>query len=254
MPLLVVILGGVLIQPPGPLQAAWQFRPGHEFYVEETHRQLLTVRASGPPVSTYIDYSAIFRYRVRTATFREATVESTVEKVRINNPNEAGAKAVEAIKAREKNQTTWRLTHADQGWQADSVPPAPEAPPPIFLTLGTRQGTDAQSWQQTWTVPSPAGPVAVRMNGRVRPNNTPPVVRVELRPEWVAAHHAAMSIRPLPTETAGIGIYHRAQGRWEYADFRLRAIFRTSRNGEEVELRQDLTSYYRYFDTMPSWQ
>src|SRR4051794_29352768 len=134
MPLVVLILGSTLLQP------VWRFTPGQEFFVEETHRQLLTVNHDAGPVTTYVDYSAVLRYKVTQARGDQATVEATVEKIRINNTNEAGAKAVEAIKQRDKAKTTWRLTRSNGGWQGHAVSPSSEVAPPIFLTLGSPLG------------------------------------------------------------------------------------------------------------------
>jgi hypothetical protein len=243
MPLLAVILGATMLIP------VWRFTPGQEFFVEETHRQLLTVAHDSGAVSTYIDYSAVVRYKVTHVRGDRVTIDATIERIRINNTTEAGGRAVESIKQREKSKTTWRLRRTSAGWESVGTPTIPDTAPPIFLTLGGRIGPENQSWQQSWSATLPSGPATLRMTGKVRQNTQSPH-RFELRPEWVSDHpHVRLTTQP--TQTGGIGMFDITRGRWFYVDFRLRASLMAHRNGRQVEMKQDLTSYYRLSDQMP---
>lgn len=251
--LLVLQQSTAATKPAAPVAPAiWRFEAAQDFVVEETHRQLLTVTAGTEPVSTYVDYSALVRYRV-TATSRDgATVEATVEKIRINNPNEAGGKAVEAITKRQKTKVIWHLTRSPEGWSAASDPPS-TASPPLFLTLGSRVMSDEQGWKQSWSVPLPSGGSATLiLEATVRHNDTSRL-QVALRTRWEPAPaDSGLTITSLPLTTSGIANYDRGRGRWEYADLRVKGVVTANQGGRTVEIRQDLTSYYRLFDRMPA--
>jgi len=240
-------------KPAEPIAAAlWRFTANQDFIVEETHRQLLTVIAGTESVSTYIDYSVLIRYHVVAANRGRATLEGTVEKIRINNPNEAGARAVEAITKREKAKTTWRLTRHAQGWSAVTDPPSATAPP-ILLTLGSRDIADSPSWKQSWSVPLPTNREAtLTLEATVRHNDTSRL-QAALRTRWEPAPpDSVVTLTSLPVATSGIANYDRGRGRWEYADLRVKGVFTTIHAGRSLEIRQDLTSYYRLFDRMPA--
>src|SRR4029079_8637300 len=138
-----------------------------EFYIEESHRQLLTV--TPPGVTTYLDYSILIKYRVTTVRRNSVSLEAMVEGIRINNVNEAGAKAVEDIKKWEKSKTSWQLTRTNDGWSAEPGSSNPKMKPPYMLLLGTEAVSNDRSWQQTWSSGSNgAAQPTLTMEGRVK--------------------------------------------------------------------------------------
>src|SRR5450432_588256 len=155
MPMYCAVLWLLLAQTPAKSESVlWAFKAGQEFFVEETQRHLFQVN-SPTVVTSYLDYSYLWRYFIVSQDNNQVKVQATLEKVRVNNPNELGARAGEAIKKHAGSKSTWLLTKNEMGWVAEPVPgePHPHAVP-YFLTLGTAHLTDQQdNWTQLWKVP-----------------------------------------------------------------------------------------------------
>jgi hypothetical protein len=251
LPTLLVVLGSTLLATtPGPL--LWRFLPAQEFYIEEYHRQLLTV--TPPAVTTYLDYSILIKYRVTTLRRTSVTLEATVEGIRINNVNEAGARAVEDIKKWDKSKATWRLTRTQDGWTAEPGSANPKLKPPYMLVLGTEAVSSDRSWRQSWAADTAgAAQPTVTMEGRVK-GVDPARVRVELRATWAPpTDSSGVRVTSQPADTPGLAFFDRTNGRWEQVDFRLKGTFHAHAGGQPYEVKQDLTTLYRFFDRVPWW-
>src|SRR5262249_30687179 len=163
----------------------WQFVRGQEFFVDETHRQLYLLKQGDTQLNSYLDYSLLKHYHVKSAQSQLVELEVTWEKVRINNPNEAGREAIEVLKKKEGAKHSYRLRKQDQLWQLDaSKQPAPQET--IFSTLLFTLGNasfdlDHPAWTMRWpfSIP-PLGKIQLVMNMQTKTTDNPQRLRSEV--------------------------------------------------------------------------
>ena len=56
-----------------------------------------------------------------------------------------------------------------------------------------------------------------------------------------------------PGKTPGLAFFDIRRGRWEYLDFRVICVFRSTEGERKAEIKQDFTASYRVYDSRPFW-
>jgi hypothetical protein len=257
----------ILLQPPASQTLprtqpiCWQFFKGQEFYVEENHRQLYLMKLGDTQLNSYLDYSLLEHYQVKAAQPRFVELEATWEKVRINNPNEAGKEAIEVLKKHEGAKHTYRLRRQDQLWQLDTDR-RPAMQETVFSTLLFTLGNssfdvDHPTWTMCWPISTPTlGQVQLAMNMQTKTTENPQRLRSEIRTEFQrspAEKAGTLQIENVPTATPGLGFFDTKRGRWDYLDFRVVCVFKLQQNERKAEIRQDFSAIYRIYDSKPVW-
>lgn len=257
--MLFVTLLILLIQPPANQGSVlWSFKVGQEFFVEETQRQLFQVK-SPTAVTSYFDYSCLWRYFIVSEKDGQFKLLTTLEKVRINNPNEAGAKAAEVLKQQEGSKSSWLLINKESGWTVE--PLADEKvrhAVPYFLTLGTPSLTDQQdSWNQLWKVPvADWGHANLDMTITIKQRiNDRLVTSVRTRMDWPPgkSSSALLSFLPNPSALAGLGEFDFTRNRWVFFEFRVDGIWQATRQGVSTTMKQCSYCSYRLYERRPAF-
>jgi len=257
----------VLLQPPSaqaPQRGqpiCWQFSKGQQFFVDENHRQLSLVKQGEKQLNSYLDYSLLEHYQVKSVQGRVVELEATWEKVRVNNPNEAGKEAIEVLKKKEGTKHTYRLRKRDQVWQLDA-----EAQPAhqetvfstLLFTLGTASyDADHPSWAARWPLSiQNLGKIQLVMNMQTKTTENPQHLRSEVRTEFQRSEDekpGILQLENVATATPGLAFFDTSQRRWYYLDFRVVCIFKAKQDGHQVEIRQDFSATYRVSDSKPVW-
>lgn len=255
-PIYLLIL---LLQPPAQHESVlWSFKVGQEFYVEETHRHLFQVK-SPVLVTSYFDYTYLWRYFIVSEKDGQFKLQATLEKVRVNNPNEAGGKACEVLKQHEGSKSSWLLVKNETGWTAEPVQgERAQHAVPYFLTLGTPRLTDQQdSWNQQWEVPIADWGNAImtmiisikqRVNDRL-------ITTVRTKMDWPGAKTSSslISFQPSTSTLAGLGEFDFTRSRWISYEFRIEGVWQASRLGVTTTLKQNSYCGYRLFDRRPTF-
>ena len=254
-----VVLWLLLAQTPAePESVLWSFKAGQEFFVEETQRQLLQVN-SPTVVTSYLDYAYLWRYFIVSQNNNQVKVQATLEKVRVNNPNELGARAGEALKKHAGSKSTWLLTKNDTGWVAEPMPgePHPHAVP-YFLTLGTTHLTDQQdNWTQLWKVPiADWGNANLHMSIAIKQRiNDRLVTTVRTKMDWPADNTAVTKVSYQPNSSAisGLGEFDFTKGRWSYFEFRVDGAWQVTRQEKVITMKQNNYCSYRLSERQPTF-
>ncbi len=249
----------------------WKFQESEEFFVEETHRQLLQTTIQGKPVKTYLDYSMILKYRVRSATSNEVLLERVLERHRVNNLNEAGKAAIDALKNPLGSRANIRLTKKNSDteiqpfgdrWHCRSITPSRgnESFLSLLFTLGpARPDSGKSEWSHSLSAPvSDWGVLEWTLGCQAKQQENSQRFQVSIRPQmkWIPAAPAGqlkLSVQSIPHATTGLGVFDSQRGRWDYLDYRLTSQLHVAKESKEVELKQDFTAIYRVFANRPSW-
>jgi hypothetical protein len=140
---MVIVVALALLLPSPPDQGVenrgsswplvWRFASGQEFWVEQTHRQLYQLTRDGAQTTAYLDYTLLHRFRVKSVTDQSAELEMLLLRQRVNNPNEAGKPAIDALRKLEGSTRLVRLKKSPTGWTLAVPPPPPNLPavPPL---------------------------------------------------------------------------------------------------------------------------
>jgi hypothetical protein len=247
---------------PRPQPLVWQFSRGQEFFIEENQRQLYLAKNGDTRINSYLDYSLLKRYQVKSMQERLVELEATWEKVRVNNLSEAGKEAVDTLKKQEGTKHTYYLRKKDQTWQVD--PDKNEAQEAIFSTLLFTLGTasfdaDHPSWTARWPVSIPSqGQIQLVMKMQTKPTEIPMRLRSEVRAEFEllpleGSAATSIQLENTPTATPGWGSFDARRVRWEYLDFRVICVFKTTQGERRAEIKQDFIAVYRVYDSRPFW-
>lgn len=249
----------LLLQPPANHESVlWVFKVGQEFYVEETQRHLFQVK-NPAPVTSYFDYTCLWRYFIVSESNGQFKLLATLEKVRINNPNEAGARACEALKQHEGAKSLWLLVKKETGWTAEPIPGEPgRHAVPYFLTLGTPRLTDQQdSWNQFWKVPvADWGDANLDMTITIKQRvNDRLMTTVRTRMDWPAGKtsSALLSFQPNASSLAGLGEFDFTRSRWVFFEYRIEGAWQATRQGVTTNMKQNSYCAYRLFERRPTF-
>lgn len=254
---LIFLLAGQTPQTPQkPESALWNYRTGQEFYVEEGQRQLLQIKGT-TNVSNYFDYAFLWRYLVQSETKGVFKIEATLDKVRVNNPNEAGGRASELLKLQEGTKSYWSLKKGPTGWL---IQPAQDDTgkhaAPLFLTLGTPKIDDATAgWKQEWPMPKSTwgqAELALTMTVKVQTNER---LSVTNRGQFVwkpsDAYPGKVVYLPQTPSTVGLGEYDPVKNRWLYFEWRAEGAWQVTSASASSTMKQSQFSYYRYSERRP---
>ncbi|HQR06422.1 MAG TPA: hypothetical protein PLN21_06345 [Gemmatales bacterium] len=254
-----VIFLTLLLQPPANQESVlWSFKVGQEFFVEETQRHLFQAKNTAL-VTSYFDYTYLWRYFIVSEKNGQFTLQATLEKVRVNNPNEAGAKAIEALKQHEGSKSSWLLVRNETGWTAEPVPgERGRHAVPYFLTVGTPRLTDQQdSWNQLWKVPiADWGDANMDMTITIKQRvNDRLLTTVRTKMEWPVGKTSTslLEFQPNGSTLAGLGEFDFTRSRWVFFEFRIEGIWQVTRQGVSGSLKQNSYCAYRLFERRPAF-
>lgn len=254
--LLLVLL---LVQqgPSTPEAVQWSFKRGQDFYVEETQRYLLSTQGN-KSLTSYADYTLLWRYYTERETANEVVILATLEKIRVNNSTEAGGKASELLKLQDNTKSRWKLIRESTGCKVEAIDNIPKHATPYLLIVGTSSWTDTPaSWTQNWH-----SPVGMSLPSKI-------VLRHELKEQTsertsirTKAHLQAVSdVKPLftvelksePGSLQGIGEFDRQGKRWIYYEFWVTAQWKVTQGNNQVTLKQDNYCNFRIHEKRPTF-
>lgn len=236
----------------------WSYKPGQEFFVEETQRHLLQVRKP-QVVSTYLDFTYLWRYFVLSEKNHQVRIQATLEKIRINNPNEAGARAVEELKQQAGSRSTWLLSRTGDGWKAEQLPgEQTRHAVPYFLTAGIADLKEAQEgWKQRWKIPvTDWGQADLEVTVQIKQRiNDRLLTSIRAKMEWPADNKTTVSIhfQPSGSSIAGLGEFDFSKGRWNYFEFRLDGYWTVTRPEATTEMKQATYCGYKLSERRPTF-
>ncbi len=243
--------------PDAPEAVQWSFRRGQDFFVEETQRYLLASQGN-KAVTSYVDYTMLWRYYTEKETPTEVIILATLDKIRVNNSTEAGGKASELLKLQDNTKSRWKLSRDTTGWKIEAVENTPKHATPYLLVAGTNSWTDTPaSWTQEWQ-----SPVGMSIPSKI-------VIRHELKEQTsertnirTKAHLQAVSdntslfvveVKSQPGSLQGIGEFDRQRNRWIYYEFWLTAHWKVTQGNNQVTLKQDNYCNYRIYEKRPTF-
>jgi hypothetical protein len=241
-----------LVEPSRVLNTTWAFTRGQEIYVEETQRHLMQTEGA-TKVTAYFDVTYLWRYYVQNVKGDKVEVLAQLEKVRVNNPTEAGARATELLKQMKSSDSIWLLTPTEEGWNCQAVKKG-HHPPPFFLLLGHRHAVRATGWTQTWQqdVPSQG---TLRCQLTVIPNlstSTPDRLRVRSRAtiDW---QDSTRQTAVKPSSIPGMGEFDAQRSRWLYFEMFSDGDWKLEQSGQKVTMRHQLYCAYRSYERRPQF-
>ena len=242
-----------LLPPPQVLNTTWTFVRGQDFYVEETQRHLIQVSGS-TKVTAYFDVTYGWRYYVQASHGDRMEVLAELEKVRVNNSTEAGARPTELLRQMTKTSSTWMLTPTDDGWHCEPVKKGPH-PPPYFLMLGHRQTSRSEGWKQTWKQ-NVEGQGTLACLQTLTPNqtsSTPERLRVRSRAtlDWQQPEGSDKQGANRPSSIPGIGEYDTQRSRWVYFELFAESDWRLAHSEKQANMKHHIYCVYRTYDRRP---
>lgn len=255
----VVCLAFMLCQQiPRSETVLWSYKPGQEFFVEETQRHLLQVRKP-QVVSTYLDFTYLWRYYIQSEKDQQFTIQATLEKVRVNNPNEAGARATEQLRQHAGTRSTWLLARSADGWKAEPLPgEQTRHSVPYFLTAGIADLKEAQEgWKQRWKIPVyELGQADLEVSVQIKQrSNDRLLTNIRAKMDWPADNTSTVSVHFVPSGSsiAGLGEFDFSKGRWNYFEYRLDGYWIVTRADRTTEMKQATYCGYRLSERRPTF-
>lgn len=253
----------ILLQPQPPTPAKpqsvlWSYRSGQDFYVEETQRQFLQIKG-GVTATSYLDYSCLWHYAIKAESDAGLQLQASLLRLRVNNPNEAGARAVEKFNLKEGTQSNWLLKKENAGWTIHRAPgDAGRHAPPYFLTFGTPKLDQAlDGWKQSWKMPvANWGQVALELTVTLRPQTSDFLpVSTKGRFLWSADEGKDVQVTVMPTNNsiAGLGAFDPTRNRWSFVEWRADGNWQVTRAGVTCTMKHDLYCYFRFYERRPTF-
>lgn len=256
---MICLLLTLLLNQPSPATpeaVLWSFKRGQDFFVEETQRYLLSTQSN--KLTSYVDYTMLWRYYTEKETATEVIILATLEKIRVNNSTEAGGKASELLKLQDNTKSRWKLTRDTNGWMIEAVENTPRHATPYLLIAGTNSWTDTPaSWTQEWR--SPAGmslpsKIVIRHELKEQTSERTSIrtkAHVESVPE--AKPPFSVEVKSQPGSLQGIGEFDRQRNRWIYYEFWVTAQWKVTQGNNQVTLKQDNYCNYRIYEKRPTF-
>jgi len=245
-----------------PEALVWSFRQGQDFFVEETQRYLISTQGS-TKVTSYVDYSMLWRYYSEKETRNEAVILATLEKIRINNSTEAGGKASEILKQLDNTKSRWRLTRDVSGWKIAAIDNQPRHATPFLLTLGTTTWTDTPaSWTQEWQAPADSRLPSKIVLTHVLKEQTSDRTNIRTKAELHAIVESVdrrqtpertIELHSQPGALQGIGEFDRTRNRWIYYEFWATGRWKIAQGEQRVQVKQDIYCNYRVYEKRPTF-
>ncbi|HMP17165.1 MAG TPA: hypothetical protein PKD72_09100 [Gemmatales bacterium] len=234
---------------------SWKFRQGTEFYIEETQRHLLVL--PGSQLKAYMDYTQLWRYYPEKVQGDEVILLATLERIRINNPNEMGARAGELLKQHENTKSRWKLTKQDALWSLEPLENQPQHAPPHLLSMGTsRWAMDSSPWVAEWPAPANSPVPCKLVLTHTLKEQTADRIQVRTRAEFQntaseAGDYKQVTLKSQPAPLQGLGDYDRNRERWLYYEIWASVLWKLENGSQRLEARQDLYCNYRFHEKRP---
>lgn len=254
MILLILLL---LIQLPtqSSLNTTWALDVGNDFFVEESQRHLIQVTGD-KKVTSYFDVTYLWHYQIRAKHGKRLEVVAELEKVRVNNPTEAGAKPSELLRQMKPSKSTWLFSPTTEGWQCEPVG-KPNHAPPFLLLLGSRATDPVSGWKQTWkqTIPDQG---SLLCHLELIPNaSTSTSDRLRIRTAATLERHTGNNQKgkdiSKPQAIPGIGEFDKQKSRWLYFEVFAKGEWQHESTGSHAVLKHDIYCSYRSYDRRPSF-
>lgn len=241
-----------MVEPPKVLNTTWAFTRGQEIYVEETQRHLMQSEGA-TKVTAYFDVTYLWRYFIQSTRGNKVEVLAQLEKVRVNNPTEAGARPTEMLKQMKSSDSIWLLTPTEAGWHCEALKKG-HHPPPFFLLLGHRQTERATGWKQNWTQEA-TGQGKLQCQLTLTTNlgtSTPDRLRVRSRAtvDWLESEKQSVV---KPSSIPGIGEFDAQRSRWLYFEIFADGDWKMEQSGRQVNMRHQLYCNYRSYERRPQF-
>lgn len=254
----VFVLLLTLQSPQKPESTLWTYKAGQEFYVEEGQRQFLQVKGLSE-VNNYFDFTYLWRYLVQSEVNGELKIQATLEKVKVNNLNEAGGRASEELKLQEGSRSNWLLKKTGSAW---SIRPAPDNTSkhaaPILLTLGSNKIDERiPGWKQSWSMPkSEWGQAQLELTMTIR-QQTSDRVSINNKAQFTWQNNknqpVAITVQPQTSTTVGLGEFDINKGRWLYFEWRAEGTWQITSANSSSTMKQSQYCYYRYSERRPTF-
>jgi hypothetical protein len=243
--------------PVTPEAVQWSFKRGQDCFVEETQRYLLSAQGN-KSVTSYVDYTMLWRYYTEKETASEVIILATLEKIRVNNSTEAGGKASELLKLQDNTKSRWKLTRDTTGWKIEAVENTPKHATPYLLIAGTNSWTETPaSWTQEWQ--SPAGmsipsKIVIRHELKEQTSERTSIrTKAHLQSFSDNASQYVVELKSQPGSLQGIGDFDRQRNRWIYYEFWLTAQWKVTQGNNQVTLKQDNYCNFRIYEKRPTF-
>jgi hypothetical protein len=254
-----ILLALLLTQqsPATPEAVQWSFKRGQDFFVEETQRYLLSSHGN-KSLTSYADYTMLWRYYAEKETASEVIILATLEKIRVNNSTEAGGKASELLKLQSNTKSRWKLTRDFTGWQIDVVENTPRHVTPYILILGTNTWTDTPaSWTQEWSSPSGMSlPSKIVLRHELKEQTSERTnirIKAHLQNDSKNPSNDLVEVKSHPGSLQGIGEFDRVRNRWVNYEFWVTALWKVNQGINQVTIKQDNYCNFRIHEKRPTF-